>query len=135
MVLVEELFPGKPYKTRLWLSQRAIDELADYRDNPPGRFLAKVKHYAKNGFGAYANSTILKREWRGVWRIADGRFRLIGFFENDFTKGDFIALDAFLKRGQELSRAQRARIDKVADIKESGAWMRSSGSGRDSRLT
>jgi len=65
----------------------------------------------------------LKHEWGGVYRIGfvDSLFRIVGFYE-DASKRDFIAIDAYLKRGQKLDASQRNRIDHVVNVREQKPW-------------
>jgi hypothetical protein len=86
-------------------------------------FLKKLKHYAENGFDRFeGRSSPIRHEWDGVWRVAHSAslFRVIGFY--DKGKESFIAMDSFWKRGQSLSKPQRAQIDKVAEIKATSNW-------------
>ena len=84
------------------------------------RFLKKVERYARAGFEHYTSSSgPIRHEWDGVFRVGDGGlFRLIGFFAG----AEFIVIDGFLKKGQQLGNRERARIDRVADLKRSKAW-------------
>lgn len=47
-------------------------------------------------------------------------FRVIGFFDG----AEFIALEAFIKRGQKLGRAERDAIDRVVEAKQKKDWKR-----------
>lgn len=122
---VHDAFPGEPHKnnaTRVWISDKAAGDLAHHssREPPPGRFWKRLERFAKNGFKHY-HGTSIEFEWDGVYRISDGTlFRLIGFYD-DATK-DFVIVDAFLKRGQKLSKSDRARVDAAAEIKKKGSW-------------
>jgi len=49
--------------------------------------------------------------------------RVLGFYEND-DKGIFIAIDAFLKKGQKLSSTERGYIDEVARVKRENRWVK-----------
>ena len=63
--------------------------------------------------------------WGGdVWRVAyrESLFRLIGFY--DSGKQCFIVIDAFMKRGMQLSEGQKKRITEVGRVKRLGSWIR-----------
>src|SRR5687768_1390260 len=102
---VDDLFAAELCRTRLWVTQTVIDGVADL-DKPRRQILLKrLQRYAKNGFWNHeSRDGPIKPEWRGVYRIGhvDDLFRVIGFYE-DGSKTNFIAIDCFLKRGQDLS--------------------------------
>lgn len=129
MTEVAELFPGQLFKTRVWVSEQATKEIERYvrRDREKGRrFLDKLERYAKNGFELYeGDKSPIRPEWNGIFRIGEhsSLFRLCGFYEND-KKSDFVIVDAFLKRGQKLSRNDIDRINEVARIKREDDWSR-----------
>ena len=66
---------------------------------------------------------MVKHEWKQVYRVGfvDSLFRIIGFYQ-DQSKHDFIAIDSFLKKGQQLTAGQRKLIDQVAIIKSDALW-------------
>lgn len=116
------------YGTRLWLSDRAAKAMVRFRekkDNPKGAFMAKLAKMCRDGFEHYEGSEGMpvKAEWGGVWRVRHGRLRIIGFYE-DKDKAAFIALDAFVKHGQKLTVAERARVDGVAQVRRGGHWVK-----------
>ncbi len=123
---VDLLFSGK---TRLWLSDAAMGIVKSWfrkHRRDVEELLQKLEHCANAGFGLYeGEGRPIRREWGGVYRIGHraSLFRLIGFYEDD-TKTDFIVIDGFKKRGQQLSQAERARIDEVARVKAQGLWRR-----------
>lgn len=124
---VAEVAFGGPRRTRLWLSEAVEKAIVRFRrdGDPNGAFWKKIKRYAQTGFALYEHGERppIRAEWDGVYRIGtvDSLFRIIGFYEND-DRNDFIAIDAFLKSGQQLNRAERRRIDEVARVKKDGDW-------------
>ncbi len=125
MVEVEELFVGRPCVTRVWISQRAREEIRAFTrtEQPRGFFVKKLEEYARNGFRYYVGNTKpVRREWDEVYRIGSRRslFRALGFFDAE----DFIVIDAYLKRGQALRASDRERIEAVAKIKSDRSWWR-----------
>jgi len=131
MVIVRPLFAGDAYRTEVWISDDALAAIEKYvrkKENPRGFLLKKLKHYAMNGFENYVGSDKpIRHEWDGVYRIGhdNNLFRVLGFFDG---RGDgiFISADAYLKRGQDLSAADRRRINAVARIKAEGTWRKAS---------
>ena len=125
-IQVRELFPDEPCRTRIWLSDAASEGVYAHAhgEKHRGSFLKKLKRYAMNGFDPYiGDDRPIRHEWKGVFRIGDSSlFRLIGFF--GATHAEFIGVDAFVKRGQELSPSQRKRIDWAARVKEEGRWVK-----------
>jgi hypothetical protein len=119
-------FPGH-CGTRLWLSQRAAEGLAEFRKkgDPNGAFWKKVQRMARVGFRYYEGSRgmPIRPEGGGVYRIGihGSLFRIVGFFKDE-SRSDFIGVDVFLKSGQDLSRSERDRIDAVAKVKQNGSW-------------
>jgi len=127
--MVHEVFElrfGRPCKTTLWLSQKALDGIANFRrkGDPNGSFWKKIERYATNGFALYERgkpSPVL-HEWDGVYRISDGTlFRLYGFY-SDGRKSEFVVMDVALKKGTALSEPIRRQIDEIASIKRNGNW-------------
>lgn len=112
----------KKCSTRLWCSEKILEIVNVY---PNQRFWVRVKRFYEEGFWLAERSSppIVKHEWRQVYRIGfiDDLFRVIGFYE-DQSKHDFMAIDSFRKRGQNLSKAQRKIIDHVANIRETKAY-------------
>jgi hypothetical protein len=134
---VDDFFAAALCRTRFWVTQAVTDGIADLDKSRRQILLKRLERYAKNGFWNYeSREGPVKPEWRSAYRIghADDLFRIIGFYEDD-GKANFIAIDCFLKRGQDLSRAQRNRIDAVADVKASGDWKRRTPGGTHLRLT
>lgn len=131
MYEVDDLFEGAECRTRLWVSEKVKSAIVKHarKDRKRGEALRKtLVRYVTNGFGLYeggAGETI-KPEGQEVYRIGMHRdlFRIIGFYENDATKADFIAIAAFIKDGKKLNASQRAIIDRVADVKRQQVWKR-----------
>ena len=125
---VTEVPFGVPCQTRLWFSEKVTKEVAEFRKrgDPNGAFWKRVKRHAQNGFwlAERGNNPPIRHEWDRVYRIGfiDSLFRIIGFYEDESEKRDFIAIDAFLKSGQDLNTAQRARIDEVARVRQEILW-------------
>jgi hypothetical protein len=121
-----ELLPFGPGKTQLWASAAVRAAIADHHKStqPTGRLLMLLKRYTQNGFRCYegGKGCPIKYEWDGVYRIGPGDlFRIIGFYENG-SRSVFVAIDAFTKRGTELSAAERRRIEAVAKVLSDGTW-------------
>ncbi len=114
-------------QTRLWFSEKASKELVRFlkRSDPHKAFIKRLKRCSENGFLNFeaGESPMVKPEWGGVYRfgILESLFRLIGFYE-DASKQSFIVIDTLVKRGQSLSKADRARIDEIAAIKKGRLW-------------
>jgi hypothetical protein len=123
---------GVPCQTRLWVSQAALRQIARYRKkgDPDGAFWKKLRRFAENGFALYerGDRPPIRAEGGGVYRIGtvDSLFRIIGFYEDD-NKTSFIAVDAFLKRGQKLDASERRRIDEVARVRRDHDWQKAPG--------
>ena len=120
-LLVRELFPDEPCKTRIWLADRVAKAIGH-----DAKLLKKLKRYAKNGFEYYEGKDFpLRYEGDGIYRIGhrDDLFRIIGFYAGG-SKSAFIAVDAFTKPGQKLSKPQRDRIHLAGRIKRDGTWRR-----------
>jgi hypothetical protein len=122
--VVDALFAESGFRTRLWVSEEASAALAKFSSKQDGaRFLAKLKYYAKGGFDRFVDRQgPIRPEWGGVFRIGQpwSLFRLVGFF--DQHPSGFVVIDAFTKRGQKLSAAERERIDEVAKVKKHAMW-------------
>lgn len=122
MILVRKVDFKVNCNTRLWCSDK-IFEMVGTR--PDVRFWARVKRLAQNGFayGERPTPPMVKHEWKQVYRVGfvDSLFRIIGFYQ-DQSKHDFIAIDSFLKKGQQLTAGQRKLIDQVAIIKSDALW-------------
>jgi len=123
--VVDPLFVGCEFLTNVWISSKAAKELRKFVTKGPGKaFLGKLDHYARAGFGRFEfQGGPIRHEWSGVWRVAHSAslFRLIGFY-GGADRGEFIVVDAFKKKGQKLTSAQRDRIDIVADIMRRKNW-------------
>ncbi len=119
---------GDDYSTDVWISERASEVLSKFLRKARARgkeFIAKVEHYAENGFEDFEHSHgPIKHEGNHVFRIGQksSLFRLIGFYVGG--KMEFICMDGFTKRGKTLSKPQRERIAHVARIKQQGSWVR-----------
>jgi hypothetical protein len=121
--------PWDACKTQIWMSDAAISVVDEFRKrgDPDGRFWKCVKRYAQQGFGNYIGDKCpIRPEWDGVHRIGikSSLFRMIGFFPGDGLYGEFIVIDAFLKKGQKLNDSERNRINSVAAVKLSVGWRR-----------
>ncbi len=121
--IVDGLFVGPEYRTQVWIEEAAGKALENFMRERVGLQLAKkVKEYAKAGFSTFASTGgPIRYEWDGVHRIGirASLFRLIGFYNG---QDEFVIMDAYLKRGQELSSSERRRIDTVARIMASKSW-------------
>lgn len=120
-------YPGVAWKTRLWASGTTLEAIEIYtarKDRPRGFFVGKLKYYAETGFDPWiGKDRPIRHEWDGVYRIGHPStlFRVYGFFENNTTR-NFIALDAFVKRGRKLNAREIARVNCVVDLRVRGAW-------------
>lgn len=119
---------GDDYSTDVWISERASEVLGKFLRKARARgneFIAKVEHYAVNGFEKFEHRDgPIRHEGNHVFRIGQksSLFRLIGFYVGGKT--EFICMDGFTKRGKALSKPQRERIAQVARIKQQRAWVR-----------
>lgn len=123
--LLAELGDPRTLATPVWISEAGYEALTKWvrTEQPRGAFLMKLKRYAKNGFANYVGgSKPIQHEWNQVYRISDGAslMRLIGFFQSGAN--DFIVLDGYVKHGTELRAPERARIDRVSEIRAGGLW-------------
>jgi len=131
MLEVEEVILCNQPRTRVWFSpsvQRAVGNFRKTGD-PNGRFWKKLKHISSAGFDVYiGRDSIVRPEGDGIYRlgIMGSLFRIVGFFEND-RFDNFIAIEAFLKKGQSLNAADRERIKLAAWVRKSGAWRKNDG--------
>lgn len=139
MYEVAELFSGSQCQTRLWLAQPVADALAKRsrkHRQEVGILMARLRRYAQNGFALYeGNAKPIRPEPDGVYRIGhpDDLFRIIGFYDHD-SRTDFIAIDAFEKRGHGLSASDQARIANVARVKKQGLWKKKNNYAQYPRL-
>lgn len=120
-LLVRELFPDVHCETRVWLADRVVRAIG--RD---ARLIKKLKRYAENGFRFYEGKEFpLRYEGNGVYRIGHrgDLLRIVGFYAGE-TASEFIAVDAYRKRGQGLSKPQRDVVEEAARIKREGTWRR-----------
>ena len=119
---------GDDYSTDVWISEQASAVLSKFlrKTRAKGKeFIAKVEHYAENGFGNFEHDQgPIRHEHNHVFRIGQksSLFRLIGFYVGGKT--EFICMDGFTKRGKTLSKPQRERIAQVARIKQQESWVR-----------
>jgi len=112
--------------TRFWVSKQVVKAIAKRDGKERAKLLKRLLRYAENGFWNYQGDDLpIRHEWAGVFRIGhdDDLFRIIGFYE-DQNQVDFIAIDAFLKKGQDLTPAQRKRIDEVVRVKDEHDWQK-----------
>lgn len=128
MHYVREIPFGVLCKTRIWFSDavsRVVDQFRRKGD-PDGRFWRHLRRCAQNGLWLYERGrpSPVIYEWDQVYRIGfdHSLFRIIGFYEDGSNKTSFIAIDAFLKRGQDLSQAEQERIDEVVRVKQNNLW-------------
>lgn len=131
MIEVDPLFVGPEFKTEVWASERVTDAMAEnaLRDRKKNEFYSKLKRWATHGFGRYTGKvgTPVKHEGQHVFRVGDTNlFRIIGFYRLP-DHVEFISLDAFKKNGQKLTAAQKARVGKVARIRNEGKWKKAAG--------
>lgn len=125
---VEPLFVGDDYRTDVWIAEQASEVLNTFLGKAKARgkeFIAKVEHYAKNGFENFEHSRgPIRHEGNQVFRIGQtsSLFRLVGFYVG--RKLEFICIDGFTKRGRKLSGPQRERLAQVARIKRQKSWVR-----------
>ncbi len=118
MHIVDELFPGKPLRTRVWVTKKARKEIENCKYPKRECMLNLIEDMAQNGFGNFiGDHDSIRRKDNGVYAIQrDGDlFRVIGFFENN-THTNFIAIDCFMKTGQKLGKKQRDCIAKVKKV-------------------
>ena len=130
MHVVDSLFEGSKYATEVWISDKAAKAFKKFKKRDPSmasRFLQSLEHYAEAGFANFEGKkgTPVRHEGDAVYRVAYSAslFRLIGFYE-EADKTVFIAMDAFLKGGQELSSSERNRLKNVASIRDKQEWRR-----------
>jgi hypothetical protein len=139
MVEVDDLFPGTACATRLLFSRAVTEAIAEYAGKNKrhgGQLLSRLQMYAKNGFHLFeGEKRPIRPEWGGVYRIGHpvDLFRIIGFYA-DGSRGSFVAIDAFVKRGHGLGASERRRIDAVAAVKKNRLWLRRTDSGDYPRL-
>lgn len=122
---VEGLFVGPQFETDVWVTDAVLESLQKLLQKKDRvRFLEKVKYFATGGFRKFeSDNGPIKSEGNHVYRVSQGMnslFRLIGFYEG--AKIEFIGIIAFRKRGRKLSAPQRAKILKVAKVKQQGTW-------------
>lgn len=100
---VEELFAERACKTRVWISESAAEVFNAYQssEQPKGKFITKLFRYAQNGFAVFESGPI-RHEWEFVYRVGEDLFRLVGFYESDTKKTDFVVIDAFRKARKEI---------------------------------
>ncbi len=126
---VDPLYVGPTYVTNVWISERAVKNLKKLSASPDvGKLLDKVAYWAESGFakweGSPGSGRPIVHEWDGVFRLGyRSLHRILGFYENN-DKRLFVAIDAFLKKSQKLSSAERGYINEVAKIKKLDLWER-----------
>jgi hypothetical protein len=127
MHLVAEVPFGVTCKTKLWLSFAAAKDVDRFRrkGDPNGIFWKKVRRYCENGFEMYEISQWppLVHEGDGVYRlgIIESMFRIIGFY-GDGGKVEFIGIDTFLKKDQDLNATEKRRVKEVIRVKKARDW-------------
>lgn len=122
-------FTGPEYKTQVWLTAAAVQEIFEYqkrKEKDRGFFLKRLKHYARAGFRQYEGreGKPIKAEF-GIYRISDGSslYRAYGDYENH-EKQTFFIVDAFLKHGRELRQSEADRIRQAAKVAHNASWNR-----------
>lgn len=124
MVEVRELFPGRvDLRTQLWVADCCLEAIDNLDDMTQRVLLKKLEHFCRAGFDVFEGaSRPIRSEGDGVFRIGIQRslFRLLGFYER--RPDVFISPDAFKKRGQQLSSADRKRIKAVARVKDKDSY-------------
>jgi len=116
-------------KTQIWISEAALKAVNKFRKrgDPSGQYWACVKRYAQAGFQNYIGDKCpIQHEWGGVFRIgpAFSLFRMIGFFHGNGLHGEFIVIDAFLKKKMKLNDSEKNRIDAVVAVKLQVGWQK-----------
>lgn len=115
-------------KTRVWRTEAVQKQILKRDPQDRRKLMQKLQRYSANGFAEYLGVAI-QREQDGVFRIGSKSdlFRILGFFE-DGTE-DFMACEAFLKKGQELTRAQQQKIGSIAVAKAENRYRKAESDG------
>lgn len=128
-VRVDSFLVGTEYETEVWYSpqvSKALEKLLEQDAKQGGKVLNKLDLYARQGFrNQEGDRGPIRNEGNGVWRIGlwGDLFRILGFYTSD-RKNEFIAIEAFDKKGQKLLKQERKRIKEVAKTKRNDTWSR-----------
>jgi len=125
--IADAIFVGdstRTFETDVWITDAASRVLSKFhkKDVRTGNlFVKKLQECAKGGFAAFEGGPV-RHEWDRVYRFGHDStlFRLIGGYTDG--KREFLIVDGFTKRGQQLSVPERARIDTVAKVLAAKAW-------------
>ena len=129
IIVVDELFVGGSFKTDVWIATKAayIHGLKKLlKPEEMRRFLNKLEYWATAGFAKFEGKTgkPIRPEGRDreVFRIGTtwSLFRLLGFYAD--SDASFVVIDAFMKRGRQLSSGNRERIEAVAGVNREETW-------------
>jgi len=125
MVAVHGYFVGPDYRTEVWISARAENELHKYirRNKRFGSQLERtIKRYAESGFAQWEEKGILRREGARSWRLGrSDLFRLLGGYGG--SKEKFLILDAGRKPGQRRGRLIDERVAEIERTLEACDWV------------
>lgn len=133
-----ELFPGEACRTEVWVSATANRQLQKLASKKRKRdrvatLLKKLKRCSQDGFEYHDRPSTdkgrpfpLAHEWNGVWRfgLRGDLLRLLGFCCSEQEWGEFLIFRVFEKRGQRLNDDEKALVNEVAAIKQSGMYRR-----------
>lgn len=117
----------KKYKSTLLVSDKVIEFINYSSQTGEKKVFEKAKRILENkfkhGIVNYKNKEPIRYEWGNIYRIRYAEnYRLIGFFQNNFTT--FVAIDCFKKTKQSLTNKQSRVIDDVAEILKKNRWER-----------
>lgn len=124
MIDVEGVFVDDRFNTRFWASGEVLDAIDALDGKWPQRFERKLEYFAEAGFQEHeGRGKPIVHEGGHIYRIGLKRslFRILGFY-NGKKKAEFIAIDAYMKRKQELNASDRKRIKAVRDVREERRW-------------
>lgn len=127
-VAVHPLLTTPRHRTAVWISAAAAKEFGEYQrtEQPRSRFIKKLDHFAKTGFGTYEGERKpIHSVGNGVLRVGGDwtLFRLLGFYSRD-DKSEFVVMAAVTKRGQRYDAAERATIEEIARVRDGRNWQR-----------
>jgi hypothetical protein len=122
-VALNPWFAEDRFATGVWLS-RNVEKLLLKKKREEGRgLLQRMEEMAESGFELFIGpKNIIRHEWDQIYRIGldSSQLRVIGFFEQ--VTEDFLGVDGFVKKGQQLTAQERDLINRVRDIRNSGDW-------------
>lgn len=118
MEQVTEYFPGKPNRTRVWMTEKARDEMEIVHEDLAVIFEAR----AESGM---PNANTLHNEGDGVWAIGTRRWtiRITGYFLNPITREDFICCGVYegkTKRGNKRPKSGDNIVERTIRIRNEG---------------